>query len=101
MAENSGTTVQDQDGGRHVVTTEHAGATIEVVAGYEITCDDWPLHVFVTLSGQRQRLTDVPTRHRESTKQLAVAKGMEMATQWIGNQRSGFQKEIRTEQRPA
>lgn len=88
--------VQTENGTRNVLQFTHKGAQYEVVAGYDITHDNWPFHVyFVSADGSRDRLGEQPTRFSAATLEAAFEEGKARAAHWHARQfEGGFQKVV-------
>ena len=78
MVEGIDGIVQVEDGPRFVQQGMYKGQMIQVVAGYSVTHDCWPFHVFVIVPGKRdRRLTNRPTSRNAPTLEDAFNAGFE------------------------
>ncbi|WP_038214490.1 hypothetical protein [Xenophilus azovorans] len=76
--------VQTETGPRHALQGTYQGTRIEVVAGYDISLDDWLFHVYLhTHQGRTDRLTDIPTRSTARSLQAAFQQGLEAAMRYL------------------
>ncbi|HSV61231.1 MAG TPA: hypothetical protein VLJ19_20260 [Variovorax sp.] len=76
--------VQTETGPRHVMQGTYLGVRIEVVAGYDIETDGWLYHIYVSRSsGQTDRLSEIPTKHRAKSLDSAFDQGFELAVKYL------------------
>jgi hypothetical protein len=94
--------VQTENGIRNVLEATYKGAKFEVVAGYDISQDDWPFHVYLTpAGGPKERLNEVPPRFRGDTLEAAFEQGKAMAARTLDRRlEGGFQQVVKRDLRP-
>lgn len=86
--------VQTETGPRHAMQGTFKGARIEVVAGYDITTDGWPFHVYISrASGQTDHLGENPTKYAAKSLQSAFDHGFDLAVQFLTSQEDTPERE--------
>jgi hypothetical protein len=87
--------VQTENGPRFVLEGDYQGAHLTVATGYDVTHDEWLLHVYINLDGGRQvRVSKQPTHLRADSVQAAFDHGMNIAVRHLSQPEDSFTKEI-------